>query len=109
MIEYEDRFNYYKCIDRPYVLHKNKHANLHIGFDYCNDCAREAYLWDQYVAKVGFKIESTKGVIWYVKKSNHICGSLLSKKSFHGHFHEMSEKYLKSFKDFMAAKRESQN
>ena len=48
--DYEGRLYFYNCVVRSYVFHENPHADPRLGFDHCNDCAKEARLWAAYRA-----------------------------------------------------------
>lgn len=54
--KYESVLFYYNKIERP-AYHKNPNADYSIGFDLCNDCAIENYIWTEYSKKFpqGFK------------------------------------------------------
>ena len=49
--EYEDKFYYYNNIERFCVNHYNDNADKSLGFDHCNDCALENYIWKKYLLK----------------------------------------------------------
>ena len=84
--EYDDKCNYFKSILRGKVYHENKHADLSIGFGYCNDCALECKIWEDYIAELRKRKISPifKGVREYVRmcdillnrplKTTHNCG-----------------------------------
>ncbi len=49
--EYEDRFYRYNRVERWATLRENPYVEPRtraIGFDFCNDCALEASIWDDY-------------------------------------------------------------
>lgn len=48
---YENKLFYYNNIERCYGHHINENADKKLGFDHCNDCAIENYIWKKYVAK----------------------------------------------------------
>lgn len=49
--EYQDKFYYYNNIERFCVNHHNDNADKSLGFDHCNDCALENYIWKNYLLK----------------------------------------------------------
>jgi hypothetical protein len=61
--EYENKFFYYNVVERCFAHHKNKYANIELGFDHCNDCAIEAVVWENYVQK----FDPSANVLDYVK------------------------------------------
>ena len=78
--EYEDKFYYYNNIERCYVKHQNDNADRSLGFDHCNDCALENYIWKQYIEKY----RSTLNVKNLVKKLSAVTKRTLLRED-HGH------------------------
>ena len=72
--EYEAKLFYYNKIERGFIKHENSNADKQIGFDYCNDCAIENYLWMQYIQKYTSNLSVKELVLLLCKNSN---GSLL--------------------------------
>lgn len=84
--EYENKFSYYNNISRWAIMHNNNNICEEIGFDYCNDCALENFIWESYFLRYGH-IHENRNVIDFVKSlTNHIGVSLL--KNGHGWFYE---------------------
>ena len=54
--DYESRLYYYNTIKRGYQLHENNNAGVVEGFDYCNCCAKENYLWKEYLITFSCKL-----------------------------------------------------
>lgn len=48
---YESSMMYYNCVSRGLTHCENKYANRKLGFDCCQDCALESYIWQQYQSK----------------------------------------------------------
>jgi hypothetical protein len=46
--EYEEKICYYNTILRFGLFYKNDNACEEIGFDHCNNCAIENYIWESY-------------------------------------------------------------
>jgi hypothetical protein len=72
--------NYHNIIKRFTMLSENKHSNKTIGFDHCNDCAVEGYIWELYKSKIDKSINVTNMVTRLNKLTN---GVLLD--SIHGY------------------------
>lgn len=68
--DYEDKLYYYNSIERPFVKHINENADRKLGFDKCNDCAIENYIWKQYLKMSGRK-ESVKSLVAKLSKNTH--------------------------------------
>ena len=50
--EYEEKMFYYNIIERPFSLRTNNNLFSAIGFDSCQDCALENYIWIFYTKNV---------------------------------------------------------
>lgn len=46
--DYDDKLFFYNSIYRCYTHHFNDNADWKLGFDHCNCCAKENYLWKKY-------------------------------------------------------------
>lgn len=82
--EYEDKMFYYNTIPRVFKHYENKHACVEIGFDHCADCAREAFVWEEYARVVSSRMPVIKHVK-YLTRAIH-GRSFLVDKSAHGYF-----------------------
>jgi len=82
--EYEDKMFYYNTILRVFRRYENKYSCPKIGFDHCADCAREAFIWEEYRAVVSAQVPVIKHVK-YLTKAIH-GRSFLVDKSAHGHY-----------------------
>lgn len=60
---YEERLFYYNVIIRKFIPHKNDNANEKIGFDRCNDCAKENYLFSLYKQNINPDIDIQEEVV----------------------------------------------
>lgn len=90
--DYQKRMTYYNNFERPYVFHENKHADSRIGFDHCNDCTLESWIWEQYIKYS----KSKKTVKQYVKDLQPKVTSF----KMHGHGYFFSPPYpLELIKD----------
>lgn len=47
-MDYEQTLFYYNVMIRKFLPHQNDNADPSIGFDHCNDCAKENYLFSMY-------------------------------------------------------------
>lgn len=54
--EIENKMFYFNSISRGWHMHENPNANKKLGFCYCNDCALENNIWEEYVAKYGGRV-----------------------------------------------------
>ena len=88
--KYESKMYFYNTISRPFQLHHNPNADESLGFDYCNCCAKENYLWEQY-QKI---VDTPKPVKEYVLLLTDYTNQPLIKDS-HGRFFGYNEDYLK--------------
>ena len=52
----ENKLYYFNSIARGWHMHENKNANKKLGFCYCNDCALENNIWEEYVTKYGGRV-----------------------------------------------------
>jgi hypothetical protein len=99
LYDYESRLYYYNTIKRGYQLHENDNAGVSTGFDYCNCCAKENYLWEDYlkVNTVGSTIDSKfgrKSVKELVEDLTFITRQGFIKDG-HGFFTALNEEFLK--------------
>jgi hypothetical protein len=62
-VEYEQKCFYFNMIHRAYAYCYNPNSNKKIGFDHCQDCARENNIWDTYALSVN----NSERVIDYVR------------------------------------------
>lgn len=51
--DYEDRYDYYNKICRRFGFYENENANKDVGFDHCADCAKENFIWKEYLRVYG--------------------------------------------------------
>lgn len=89
---YESKLYFYNCIARGYTIHKNNIADNTIGFDHCNDCAKEAQLWHDYC----FTIDTSADPIELVKQLSIITYPLVGNRTSHGYFFGATNLWLKS-------------
>lgn len=89
----ENYYYYYNCVSRSFVPHVNNNADLEIGFDYCNCCSIENYVWEKYI-QVMSPYLPTKSVREYVKELSSYTQPLL--KGVHGRFTGCTSEYLQS-------------
>lgn len=89
-LQYESSLYYYNIVQRSFTLHKNLHSDKSIGFDHCNDCSKEAYLWDCY--NKTFNVPTM--VIDHVKNLSKIAKPLFDKNSYHGYLFKITPEYL---------------
>ena len=69
--DYASKYFFYNNIGRSFICHDNKHANKGLGFDLCNDCAIEAEIWSEYVARFNIGEDKIPG---YVAEMSGITG-----------------------------------
>lgn len=62
-VEYEQKCFYFNMVHRAYAYCYNPNSNKKIGFDHCQDCARENNIWDTYALSVN----TSERVIDYVR------------------------------------------
>lgn len=67
--DYEDKYFFYNNIGRYFVTHTNRHVDRELGFDKCNDCAIEAKIWEDYLARYDLEA-TTEGVLHLVRELN---------------------------------------
>lgn len=101
---YESRMYYYNCITRSYTLHENPNAAADIGFDHCNCCAKENYLWTRYIQLTG----SSKTVRDYVLLLSGYTRALLGKHN-HGYLFQLTPEYYEQVYAMRAVARETNN
>jgi hypothetical protein len=91
--EYESKLCYFNNINRTLMMHENKYADKSLGFDYCNDCAKEAYLWERYLRLRN--IDPNTSVKKFVRHLSQIAKSLYDQNIPHGHlFSTIDNDYL---------------
>uniref|UniRef100_A0A6C0BBT6 Cap-specific mRNA (nucleoside-2'-O-)-methyltransferase n=1 Tax=viral metagenome TaxID=1070528 RepID=A0A6C0BBT6_9ZZZZ len=99
MNDYESKLYYYNTIKRGYQLHENNNAGVVEGFDYCNCCAKENYLWTDYlkVNTIGGSIDSNFGRKSIDALINALTFSTRQTflKDGHGFFTKLNEDFLK--------------
>lgn len=84
--DYEDKYFYYNSIERCYGLHYNNNADRKLGFDYCNDCALENLLWNNYMQKYSAVVKEMGATVKsLVHKLSQITRRHLIREN-HGHF-----------------------
>lgn len=68
--KYESTLHYYNCVLRQYQAHINENIDQELGFDNCNDCALENYIWEMYRSKypLNFARFAPNGIRDLVKK-----------------------------------------
>jgi hypothetical protein len=89
--EAEEKFYYYNTFDRMIVRHKNKYTDKKNGFDHCNDCSLEAFIWEEYVNKLNDRYPVDK----MMRKLTYVLGKGL-KTQGHGYlFDEFNEENYK--------------
>lgn len=92
-VAYNQAVAYHNVLQKLSVLSENSHSDKNIGFDYCNDCALEAYIWTLYKKKFGSKLTVSEHV---TRLSKLYHGNLLD--NIHGHmFPKTKEVDIKLF------------
>ena len=66
-VEYSNMLAHYCIMRRFTMLSNNPHSNPLIGFDYCNDCAIESYIWDKYKKKFNKSLNITNTILYLSK------------------------------------------
>jgi len=90
-LDAEEKFFFHNNIDRTFIRHDNKYSDQNLGFDHCNDCSLEAYLWSNYIKK----FDATLDVQYCVTRLCNLLGNNL-KKNGHGFlFEKYTEEWYK--------------
>ena len=91
--EYESKLCYYNNINRTLMIHENKYADKSLGFDHCNDCAKEAYLWERY-SRLN-NLDPDVYVKKFVSHLSQVAKSLYDQNIPHGYlFSSIDNQYL---------------
>jgi hypothetical protein len=66
-VKYTETISYHNVMQRFTMLSDNPYVDKDIGFDYCNDCAVEAYIWGIYKKKFDESINVVNMVMYLSK------------------------------------------
>lgn len=80
---YQKTMTYYNLFERPYIYHDNSHSDKNLGFDHCNDCSLENWIWEEYLKFTKSK-KSVKSLVQTIHFGQG--GRSDFKKQGHGYF-----------------------
>ncbi len=97
--EYEDKMFYYNSILRGFMRYENAHARADIGFDHCADCAREAFVWEEYRGVVSAQVPVIKHVKYLTRAIHN--RSFLIDNCPHGYYFDDKDAWLVKLGEFL--------
>lgn len=102
--EFEEKLFYFNTVCRPFGYYSNENSDEKLGFDHCQDCALENYIWKLYISSQKLDnfpiIKAVKTLCRYTRRSLFASGHAESKEDTHGYmFSPTKEWYIKQLKE----------